>query len=125
MTSESEGIARAGGLRRLILDRKAEKGWSYSDIATRGNMSKATVYKLATANLDGLPRSSTIRALAKGLGLPTRVVREAALAERATTTYTEDMSEWEKVIIGHSRELTDAQRKQVMGLVEAMLDEEV
>ena len=82
-------IAVAGRLtlRQLILDRKAEKGWSYADIANRGKMSKATVYKLATAELDGIPRASTIEALAKGLGLPARVVREAALSASSTVSY--------------------------------------
>lgn len=109
-------------LQRLILDRKAEKGWAYADIARRGGMSRATVYKLATTPTEGLPRRDTLTKLAKGLGLPQRVVREAAVRAARMTTYSEDMSEWEQVIIGHSRELTEEQRRQIMSLVEAMLD---
>jgi hypothetical protein len=110
-------------LQRMILDRKAEKDWTYDDISKRGGLPKATVYKLATKDLDGLPRAKTLSALAKGLGLPARVVREAAIKAATMTTYSEDMSEWEQVIVGHSRELTDEQRRQVMTLVEAMLGE--
>lgn len=115
-------MTKPNALQALILDRKEEKGWTYDDIAKRGKMAKATVYKLATKELDGLPRRSTLDSLARGLNLPTRVVREAAVKSARMTTYTEDMSEWEQVIIGHSRELTEDQRRQVMSLVEAMLN---
>ena len=111
-------------LQRLIHERRAEKGWSYADIATRGKMSKATVYKLASQDLDGLPRRSTMENLARGLGLPVRVVRDAAMAAARMGTFTEDMTEWEQVIVGHSKNLTPEQRRQVMRLVEAMLGEE-
>ena len=111
-------------LQRLIHERRAEKGWSYADIANRGKMSKATVYKLASQDLDGLPRRSTMEALARGLGLPVRVVRDAAMQAARMGVFNEDMTEWEQVIVGHSRELTDEQRHQVMRLVEAMLGED-
>ncbi len=111
-------------LQRLIADRREEKGWSYADLARRGGMSKATVYKLASKSLDGLPRRNTIEALAKGLGLPERVVRDAAVQAARMGTYEEDLSSWEQVIIGHSRELSPEQRHQVMILVEAMLGDE-
>lgn len=116
-------MSEPNALQRLILDRKAEKDWTYAEIAQRGDMSKATVYKLATSDLDGLPRSTTMAALAKGLGLPERVVREAAVRATSTVTYTEDMNDWEKVVVGHSRELSEDQRRQVMALIEAMLGE--
>lgn len=116
-------MTKPSALQQLIATRRAEKDWTYQDIATRGNMSKATVYKLATKELEGLPRRKTLESLAKGLGLPARVVREAAVKATRMTTYTEDMSEWEQVIVGHSRELSDDQRRQVMSLVEAMLDQ--
>lgn len=115
-------MTKNNALAQMIQERRAEKGWTYADIATRGQMSKATVYKLATKELDGLPRRKTLEALARGLGLPARVVREAAVKAASMTTYTEDMSEWEKVLIGHSRDLTDEQRRQILRLVEAMLD---
>lgn len=111
-------------LQRLIAERRAEKGWSYADLAKRGSMSRSTIYKLATQELDGMPRSTTIDSLARGLGLPTRVVRDAAVQAARMGTYTEDLTDWEQVIVGHSRELTDDQRRQVMRLVEAMLGEE-
>lgn len=110
-------------LQRLIADRRAEKGWSYSDIATRGKMSRSTIYKIATQELDGMPRRTTLKALAKGLGLPERVVRDAAIQSARMGTFTEDLSEWEQVVIGHSRHLSDRQRKNVLDLVESMLDD--
>lgn len=118
---KSQRMTKPTTLQSLILDRKAEKGWAYADIAKRGKMSRATVYKLATQQLDGLPRQATISALARGLGLPVQVVRDAAIRSAQMSTYTEDMSDFEKVLIGHSRELTEEQRRQVLRLVEAML----
>ena len=116
--------ARSNPLQALIAERRAEKGWTYQDIATRGKMSKATVYKLATTDLEGLPRKATIDSLARGLGLPVRVVRDAAVKATRMSTWTEDLSEWEQVVIGHSRELSEDQRRQVMRLVEAMLGDD-
>lgn len=115
-------MTKPNALQALIASRRAEKDWTYQDIADRGHMSKATVYKLATKELDGLPRKKTLESLAKGLGLPARVVREAAIKATRMTTYTDDMNEWEQIIVGHSRELTEEQRRHVMSLVEAMLD---
>lgn len=123
MSGRDGGDRTMTALQQLIHDRRVEKGWTYADIATRGKMSKATVYKLASQDIDGLPRRSTIEALARGLGLPVRVVRDAAIKGARMGTFTEDLSDWEQIIVGHSRDLTDEQRRQVMRLVEAMLGE--
>jgi transcriptional regulator with XRE-family HTH domain len=121
---QGEGPHKMNTLQLLIAARRDEKGWSYADLARRGGMSKATVYKLASQDLDGLPRQSTIKSLAKGLGLPERVVRDAAIQAARMGTYAEDLTPWEQVVIGHSRELSEDQRRQVMALVEAMLGDQ-
>lgn len=120
--TENEG--RRNALQQLIAERRAEKGWSYADIARRGRMSRSTVYKLASQDLDGMPRKATVESLARGLGLPVRVVRDAAVKAARMGTFTEDLTDWEQVVVGHSRELTPEQRHQVMRLIEAMLGDE-
>lgn len=68
-------------LQRLIQDRLRERGWSYGEVARRGELPRSTVYTLATTrNLIRPPRPGTIDALAKGLGVPVSAVRAAAAA---------------------------------------------
>jgi hypothetical protein len=66
-------------LQRLILQRLAEQGWSYGDVAKRGGLPRSTVYTLATTrNLTRPPRPVTLNGLAWGLDLPVSVIRSAA-----------------------------------------------
>jgi transcriptional regulator with XRE-family HTH domain len=53
---------------------------SYADIASKTGLSKGAIHRLATAELDHVPRPDTIRALARGMGVPESVIRDAALA---------------------------------------------
>ncbi len=55
-------------LQRLIQQRLHDRGWSYGEVARRGELPRSTVYTLATTrNLARPPRPATIDALAKGL----------------------------------------------------------
>jgi transcriptional regulator with XRE-family HTH domain len=107
-------------LQRLIAERKAEKRWSYSDIATRGGMSRSTVHKLATMPYEGLPRHDTLSQLAKGLGLPVSAVREAALQSVRTRTTRARTSQGREILLGHAEELTEEQIEHVNRYIDMM-----
>ena len=56
-----------------------ERGWSYGEVARRGEVPRSTVYTLAmTRNLARPPRPATLEGLAKGLDVPVSAVRAAA-----------------------------------------------
>lgn len=69
----------------LIRDHKDRTGESYNDIARRAELSKAKIGQVATTTLHHMPRWDTIERLAKGLSLPVRVVKQAALASAGIT----------------------------------------
>ncbi|MGQ5653748.1 helix-turn-helix domain-containing protein, partial [Streptomyces sp. EKR5.2] len=58
-------------LQELIKSKLDQKGWSYSDVARRGGISRSTVHHLATsARLAQMPQQATLEGLARGLGVP-------------------------------------------------------
>jgi transcriptional regulator with XRE-family HTH domain len=66
-------------LQRLIQQRLHERGWSYREVARRGELAHSTVYTLATTwNLVRPPRPDVIDALARGLDVPVSAVRAVA-----------------------------------------------
>jgi transcriptional regulator with XRE-family HTH domain len=64
----------------LIRQHQERTGESYSDIARRAELSKAKIGQLATVRQNHMPRAHTIESIARGLGLPLRVIQQAALA---------------------------------------------
>jgi transcriptional regulator with XRE-family HTH domain len=64
----------------LIRQHQERTGESYSDIARRAELSKAKIGQLATTKQNHMPRADTIERIAKGIGLPVRVIQQAALA---------------------------------------------
>ena len=79
-------------LQRLIQQRLRDRGWSYGEVARRGELPRSTVYTLATTrNLARPPRPATINALAKGLDVPVSAVRAAA-AESTGLHYYDEVS---------------------------------
>jgi transcriptional regulator with XRE-family HTH domain len=58
-------------------DRTAE---SYSQIARRADLSKAKIGQLANSTQAHMPRQDTLEKLSQGLGLPIRVIQQAAMA---------------------------------------------
>lgn len=112
-------------LARLIRTRRDETGWSYGDIARRGGLPKSTVHKLATtAEWSAPPLTATLDRLATGLSVPSSVVREAA-AEAAGLTHVEvnETDAGTRIIIGSLGDLTSEQRRQVVALIQAMLNQ--
>ena len=113
----------ASALQRLIAERKAEKRWSYRDIARRGGMSRSTVHKLATAPYQGLPRHDTLAQLAKGLGLPVSAVQEVALRSVRTRTIRTQTSRGRMILLGHAEGLTEEQIEHVNRYIDMMFGE--
>ncbi|WP_018548115.1 helix-turn-helix domain-containing protein [Streptomyces sp. LaPpAH-108] len=66
-------------LQQLIRERLDREGWSYGDVARRGDIPRSTVHHLATAErVVRMPQATTLEGLSKGLGLPLDTVRRAA-----------------------------------------------
>lgn len=115
-------------LQRLIRQRLHERGWSYGEVARRGALPRSTVYTLATTrNLARPPRSATIDALAKGLGMPVSAVRAAAAASTGLHYYDEapgqhgDADDREReLLIDSIDELSPEGRRHVAALVESL-----
>ena len=122
-TAAPATLASAGGnpLQRLILDRLAERGWSYGQVGRRGALSRHTVYNLATtAHLGRPPRAETIEKLATGLDVPVSVVQAAAV-EASGLHYGEISVDQETaVLIASIDELTPEDRRVVAALVDSL-----
>jgi transcriptional regulator with XRE-family HTH domain len=115
-------------LQRLIQERLRERGWSYGQVARRGELPRSTVYTLAiTRNLARPPRPATIDALAKGLDVPVAAVRAAAAESTGLHYYDgppagrQDPADREReLLIASIDELTPEDRRHVAALVESL-----
>jgi transcriptional regulator with XRE-family HTH domain len=115
-------------LQRLIQARLREHGWSYGDVARRGELPRSTVYTLATTrNLVRPPRPATIDALARGLDVPVSSVRAAA-AESTGLHYYDDAGPGQRLASDRDRdlliasidELSPEDRQHVAALVDSL-----
>ncbi len=105
-----------------------EQGWSYGQVARRGELPRSTVSTLAmTRNLARPPRPATIDALAKGLDVPVSAVRAAAAESTGLHYYDEvpagreDHGDREReFLIASIDELTPEDRRHVAALVESL-----
>jgi transcriptional regulator with XRE-family HTH domain len=114
-------------LRRLILGRMRERGFSYGDVARQGGLPRSTVYTLAiTQNLGRPPRPATLDALARGLDIPVSAVRSAAAESTGLHYYDapdgqERLGDPERdLLIASIDELTPEDRRHVAALVESL-----
>ncbi len=115
-------------LQRLIQQRMREQGWSYGEVARRGEVPRSTVYTLAiTRNLARPPRPATLDGLAKGLDVPVSAVRAAAAQSTGLHYYDEAPAEQEHagdperdLLIASIDELTAEDRRHVAALVESL-----
>jgi transcriptional regulator with XRE-family HTH domain len=119
-------------LQQLIQQRMRERGWSYGEVAKRGELPRSTVYTLAmTRNLARPPRPATLDALAKGLDVPVSAVRAAAAESTGLHYYDEVPSGREyagehpgdperALLIASIDELTAEDRRHVAALVESL-----
>lgn len=119
----------SNSLQRLILESRSASGLSYADIAARGQLSRSTVYYLATTDpLQRSPSASTLRKLARGLELPEEVVRLAAAEAVGLHAYTEPadggVDPELQVLIASMERLDVEQRQHVAALVRSLLKKE-
>jgi transcriptional regulator with XRE-family HTH domain len=115
-------------LQRLIRQRLHERGWSYREVARRGELPHSTIYTLAmTWNLARPPRPDVIDALAKGLDVPVSAVRAAAAESTGMHYYDgapaghRDHDDQEReLLIASIDELTPEDLRHVTALVESL-----
>jgi len=122
-TGETDEFASGNSLQILIRERRRSEGLSYADIATRGGLSRSTVYYLAsTDQLHRSPSATTLDKLARGLGLPVDVVRRAAAEAVGLHIYAESEREPSlEVLIASVEKLSTEQRQHVAALVRSLL----
>jgi transcriptional regulator with XRE-family HTH domain len=113
-------------LDQLIRSRMAERGWSYGEVARRGELPRSTVHHLATVNgLSRPPHPSTLEKLARGLDLPLDVVRASAAAAAGLATWAEPATDPEmEVLVAALHQLSPEDRRHVRALVESLLQRE-
>lgn len=110
-------------LQQLIRDRMAEQGWSYADVARRGDVPRSTVHHLATAeHLRRPPHPATLEGLAEGLGVPIDAIRAAAASAAGLTTWQEPVTDPEiSVLVAALSRLSPDDRRHVLALIQSLL----
>lgn len=113
-------------LQEMIKNKLDEKGWSYSDVARRGGISRSTVHHLATsARLAQMPQQTTLEGLARGLGIPVGPVQRAAAEAAGVNLYFENAPEITdpevEILIASVHKLSPTDRRHVAVLVESLL----
>ncbi|MET8102649.1 helix-turn-helix transcriptional regulator [Streptomyces sp. NPDC005236] len=113
-------------LQVLIKHQLDQHGWSYSDVARGGGISRSTVHHLATSErLARMPQQSTLEGLAKGLDIPLTPVHRAAAEACGVHLYLEDTPEAGDpevaILIASVQQLGPVDRRHVSALVESLL----
>lgn len=113
-------------LQELIKSKLDQKGWSYSDVARRGGISRSTVHHLATsARLAQMPQQATLEGLARGLGVPVAPIHRAAAEAAGVHVYFENSPEIAdpevEILIASVHKLSPTDRRHVAVLVESLL----
>lgn len=110
-------------LQRLITERLEERGWSYGDVARRAGMPRSTIHNLATRDsLSRPPQQETLRKIAEGLDLPLEQVQTAAAEAAGFHLYEDHPDETIQVLIASVERLNEEERRQVLGVVNSLLD---
>ncbi len=111
-------------LEELIRARMTERGWSYSDVATRGALPRSTVHKLATSRITRAPSPATVDHLAAGLELDVALVRAAVAESLGLTVYDESSADADlTVLIASVEQLTGEERRHVSALIASLLEQ--
>ncbi|MFJ6634096.1 helix-turn-helix domain-containing protein [Streptomyces sp. NPDC091376] len=117
----------ANALQELVKSRLEQQGWSYGDVARRGDIPRSTVHHLATAErVTRMPQQATLEGLARGLELPLDTVRRAAAEACGIHLYFEETPGTPAdpevaTLIASVQQLSPADRRHVTALVESLL----
>lgn len=110
-------------LQALMRERLDRQGWSYGDVARRGEIPRSTVHHLATADrLVRMPQPATLEGLARGLELPLDTIRRAAAQACGIHLYEAAPDPEVDVLIASVQQLSPENRRHVAALVESLLE---
>ena len=113
----------SNALQELVRERLERQGWSYGDVARRGEIPRSTVHHLATVDrLVRMPQPATLEGLARGLELPLDVVRRAAATTCGIHLYEAAPDPEVDLLMASLQQLTAEDRRHVTALVESMLE---
>lgn len=115
--------AASNALQELVRERLERQGWSYGDVARRGEIPRSTVHHLATAErLLRMPQPATLEGLARGLELPLDAVRRAAAESCGIHLYDAAPDPEVDMLMASLQQLSAQDRRHVAALVESLLD---
>jgi transcriptional regulator with XRE-family HTH domain len=104
-------------------ERLDRQGWSYGDVARRGEIPRSTVHHLATTDrLVRMPQPSTLEGLARGLDLPLDTIRRVAAEACGIHLYDAAPDPEVDVLIASVQQLSPENRRHVAALVESLLE---
>jgi transcriptional regulator with XRE-family HTH domain len=109
-------------LAELIRQHQDRTSESYSVIARKAGLSKAKVGQLANTAQVHMPRADTIEKLAKGLGLPLRVIQQAAMASAGITPEGYDAEQRVDLLASALRELQEDDLDTVAVVIQSLRD---
>lgn len=113
----------SNALQALMRERLDRQGWSYGDVARRGEIPRSTVHHLATADrLVRMPQPATLEGLARGLELPLDTIRRAAAEACGIHLYEAAPDPEVDVLIASVQQLSPENRRHVAALVESLLE---
>ncbi|WP_042377963.1 helix-turn-helix domain-containing protein [Streptacidiphilus melanogenes] len=113
----------SNALQALMRERLDRQGWSYGDVARRGEIPRSTVHHLATADrLVRMPQPATLEGLSRGLELPLDTIRRAAAEACGIHLYEAAPDPEVDVLIASVQQLSPENRRHVAALVESLLE---
>jgi transcriptional regulator with XRE-family HTH domain len=104
----------------LIRSHQDRTGESYATIARRAELSKAKIGQLANTTQNHMPRVDTLERLAKGIGVPLRVIQQAAMASAGITP--EDYSGEQRLdlVVAALRDLSNDDLETVFAVIQSL-----
>ncbi|MEY9873079.1 transcriptional regulator with XRE-family HTH domain [Streptacidiphilus sp. MAP12-33] len=119
--SSASNVSNA--LQALMRERLDRQGWSYGDVARRGEIPRSTVHHLATTErLVRMPQPATLEGLSRGLELPLDTIRRAAAEACGIHLYEAAPDPEVDVLIASVQQLSPENRRHVAALVESLLE---
>ncbi|WP_042422402.1 helix-turn-helix domain-containing protein [Streptacidiphilus anmyonensis] len=113
----------SNALQALMRERLDRQGWSYGDVARRGEIPRSTVHHLATTDrLVRMPQPATLEGLARGLELPLDTIRRVAAEACGIHLYEAAPDPEVDVLIASVQQLSPENRRHVAALVESLLE---